>query len=181
VKTSMKACALGMVLAVCAAAAHAGSITDPSVIIRDPVGCPSHACVSVPGLTFGFSVPSSGFGILHFLNASGATWTSLILTETGVAAANISCSAPGVFSCTVVAMGSNGAKIVLTATGSFTGIPNGNSFEVILGCVDSTCWPSGLGVEAAANAVPEPATVALMLAGLGALVTRRKLRAKTAA
>jgi hypothetical protein len=182
VKTSMKAFVLGMALSVCAAAAHAGSINDPRVIIRDPVGCPSHACVSVTGFTFGFSVPSSGFGVLNFLNASGSTWKSLILTETGVAAANISCSAPGVFSCSVIALGATGAKIVLTATGGFTGIPNGNSFEVILSCVSSTCWPGGLNVDAAANAVPEPASVALMLTGLGALVTRRKLfRAKATA
>ncbi len=180
-KTSMKACVLGVVLAVCAAAAHAGSITDPSVIIRDPVGCPSHACVTVTGFTFGFSVPSQGFGLLNFLNASGATWTSLILTETGVAAANISCSAPNVFSCAVVAMGTNGAKIVLTATGSLTGIPNGNSFEVLLGCVNENCWPGGLQVDAAANAVPEPGTVALLLTGLGAFFTRRKLRANVGA
>ena len=177
-KTSMKTCVLGMVLAICAVAAHAGSITDPKVIIRDPVGCPSHACVSVTGLTFAFTVPSKGFGVLNFLNASGATWKSLILTETGVAAANISCSAPGVFSCSVLAMGATGAKIVLTATAGFTGIPNGNSFEVILSCVNSTCWPGGLGVSAAANAVPEPTSIALMLTGLGALVTRRKFRAK---
>jgi hypothetical protein len=183
-KTSMKACVLGMVLAVCAAAAHAGSITDPVIVIRDPVGCPSHACVTVTGFTFGFSVPSSGFGVLNFLNASGATWKSLILTETGVAAANITCSAPGVFSCTVVALGSNSAKIVLTATAGFTGVPNGNSFEIILGCVNSTCWPGNLSVAAAANAVPEPGTVALMLTGLGVLfllVTRRKLGAKALA
>jgi hypothetical protein len=185
-KTSMKACVLGMVLAVCAAAAHAGSITDPVIVIRDPVGCPSHACVTIgPGqFTFSFQVPSSGFGVLNFLNASGATWKSLILTETGVAAANITCSAPGVFSCTVVALGSNAAKIVLTATAGFTGVPNGNSFEIVLGCVNSTCWPGNLSVSAAANAVPEPGTVALMLTGLGVLfllVTRRKLGAKALA
>src|ERR1700674_1472270 len=114
----MKASVLAVVLTVCVAAAHAGSISDPRIIIRDPVGCPSHACITIgPGqFTFSFQVPSTGFGTLNFLNNSGATWTSLILTETGVAAANISCSAPGVFSCTVVALGSNAAKIVLTAT-----------------------------------------------------------------
>ena len=63
------------------------------------------------------------------------------LTETGVAAPNISCAAD-VFSCAVVAFGQNGAKIVLTATGgALTGIPNGNSFEILLSCVNSNCWP----------------------------------------
>ena len=177
-RTSMKACVLGMVLAVCALAAHADSI-DPKIIVRDPLGCPSNACTTVTGLTFGFQVPSSGFGILHFLNASGVTWTTLVLTETGVAAANISCSSD-VFSCAVVAMGQNGAKIVLTGLGAGQGIPNGNSFEVLLSCVASNCWPGGLQVDAAAN-VPEPGTMALLLTGLFALFTRRKLWAQTAA
>jgi hypothetical protein len=180
VRISMKACVLGMVLSVCAVAAHASSINDPKVIINDPVGCPSNACVTVTGTTFGFAVPSAGFGNLHFLNASGVTWSSLILTETGVAAVNISCSSD-VFSCAVVAFGQNGAKIVLTSLGGGAGIPNGNSFEVILSCVNSNCWPGGMDIDAAANAVPEPASMALMLTGLGALLTRRKLRARVAA
>src|SRR5713101_8216046 len=116
----MKACVLGLVIAVCAVAAHADSI-DPRIIIRDPVGCPANNCVSV-GLTFTFTVPSAGFGTLHFLNVSGVAMNSLILTETGVAAANISCSA-NVFSCGVVAFGQNGAKLVLTALGGGVGIP----------------------------------------------------------
>jgi hypothetical protein len=122
VKPSMKACVLGMVLAVCTVAANASGI-DPSVIIRDPVGCPTNS-----------------------------------------------------------AFGQNGAKIVLLATGgALSGIPNGNSFEIVLGCVNSICWPGGLQFDATANAVPEPATMALMLTGIGALVTRRKLRLKSAA
>jgi hypothetical protein len=178
----MKACLLGIVLAVCAAAAHANGI-DPSIIIRDPVGCPSHTCVSVPGLTFGFQVPSAGFGVLHFLNTSGVTWTSLIFTETGVAAANISFScSSNIVSCVLMPLGQNGAKLVLTGLGAGQGIPSGNSFEVILGCVNSNCWPGGLQFEVVANAaVPEPATMALLLTGVGALFTRRKLRAKLAA
>ena len=182
-RTSMKACVLGMVLAVCALAAHADSINDPRIIVRDPVGCPSNACVTLGlgQLTFSFNVPSAGFGALHFLNSTGVAFNSLILTETGVAAANISCSAPGVFSCALVALGTSGAKIVLTATGNFTGIPNGNSFEILLSCVNSNCWPGGMNVDAAANAVPEPATMALMLTGLGVLFTCRKLRARIAA
>jgi len=180
VRTSMKVSVLGIVLAVCTVAANASGI-DPTVIIRDPLGCPSNACIPVTGLTFGFQVPSAGFGVLHFLNSSGVTWHSLILTETGVAAANVACSSD-VFSCSVLALGQNGAKIVLTATGgALSGIPNGHSFEIILGCVNSNCWPGGLQFEATANAVPEPATMALMLTGMGALFARRKVRAKSVA
>ena len=181
-KTSMKACVLGMVLAVCGVAAHATSL-DPRIIIRDPVGCISNTgCVVLkPGvLTFNFVVPSGGLGTLHFLNSTGVNFTSLILTETGVAAANIDCQAD-VFSCSVVPFGQNGAKLVLTAGPGFPGIPKGNSFEILFQCVNSNCWPAGLTFSAAANAVPEPGTMALLLTGVGALFTRRKFRAKAVA
>ncbi len=179
-RPSRKAVVLVIVIALCAVAAHANPI-DPGIIIRDPLGCSAGNCVTITGLTFNFSVPSAGFGVLHFLNASGVNWTSLILTEVGVAAVNVTCSSD-VFSCSVVSFGQNGAKIVLTAVGSaLPGIPNGNSFEVILGCVNGNCWPGGLQFQAAANAVPEPGTLALMLTGVGAFFTRRKLRRKALA
>ena len=178
-RTSLKACMLGIVvIALGSLAAYANSL-DPRIIIRDPVGCPTNNCVPV-GLNFTFTVPPAGFGLLHFINVSGVTMNSLILTETGVAAANISCTAD-IFSCGVVAFGQTGAKIVLTALVPGGGIPSGNSFEILLGCVNETCWPGGLQFTATANAVPEPGTMALMLTGLGALITRRKLRAKSAA
>jgi len=180
VRTSMKACVLGIVIAACAAA-NATSF-DPRIIIKDPVGCTSTVgCVNLTTNTFTFMVPPSGAGNLHFLNVTGATFTSLILTETGVAAQNIDCQAD-VFSCTVTAFGQNGAKLVLTAGVGFPGIPNGNSFEILLSCVNGTCWPGNLQFAAVANAaVPEPGTMALLLTGIGALVTRRKWRARASA
>jgi len=177
VRTSLKICFLVLVVALGSVAASASSL-DPKIIIQDPVGCPSHSCTPV-GLSFSFNVPQGGFGLLHFINASGVTMNSLILTETGVAAANISCGAD-TFSCVVMSFGQNGAKLVLTALGPTGGIPNGNSFEVLLSC-NPTCWPGNLQFTATANAVPEPGTMALLLTGVGALVTRRKLRAKAVA
>ena len=106
---------------------------------------------------------------------------SMILTETGVAAANISCAAD-IFSCAVVAFGQNGAKLVLTALGPTGGIPNGNSFEILLSCVNAIAGPATCSSTSTANAVvPEPGTMALMLTGVGAFFTRRKLRAKAVA
>lgn len=178
-RTSMKTCVLGIVIALSAVAARANGI-DPGIIIRDPVGCPSGSCVPITGTSFSFSVPIGGFGLLHFLNASGVTWTSLILTEVGVPAINVACSSD-VFSCAVVAFGQNGAKIVLTAINGLPGIPNGNSFEIILGCLNGQCplWPGGLDFTAVAN-VPEPGTLALLLTGAGVIFTRRRLREKGA-
>lgn len=180
-RTSMKTCVLGIVIALCAVAAHANSV-DPGIIINDPVGCPGGSCIPITGLSFSFSVPSGGFGLLHFLNASGVTWNSLILTEVGVPAINVTCSSD-VFSCGVVSFGQNGAKIVLTAINGLPGIPNGNSFEIIMGCANGQCplWPAGLEFSAVANAVPEPGTMALLLTGIGAMFTRRKLHARIAA
>jgi hypothetical protein len=178
VRTSIKACVLGIVIAACAAAS--ASKLGPQIIINDPIGCVSSVgCVNLTSNTFSFQVPSAGFGNLHFLNVSGATFTSLILTETGVAAANIDCQAD-VFSCSVVAFGSNGAKLVLTSGPGLPGIPNGNSFEILLSCVNRNCWPAGLQFSAVANA-PEPGTMALLLTGIGALVSRRKWRARISA
>jgi hypothetical protein len=173
-KSLTKVIVLGIAVLLCVAAANATSI-DPTIIIRDPLGCPSGNCTPV-GLTFGFTVPAAGTGLLHFLNVSGVTWHSLVLTETGVAAINITCSTD-VFSCAVVPFGQNGAKIVLTAINGLTGIPAGNSFEIILGCARGDCpkWPAGLDFEAVAN-VPEPGTMALLLTGLGAIFARRKSR-----
>ena len=176
-KPATKLFVLAIAISLSVVAAHADSV-DPGIIINDPLGCPGNNCTTITQLTFGFNVPSTGFGVLHFLNATGVTWHSLLLTETGEAAVNISCSS-NVFSCAVSPLGQNGAKILLTAIGGLTGIPNGNSFEVVLGCARGDCpkWPDGLGFEATANAtVPEPATMALLLTGVGAIVSRRKLR-----
>ena len=180
-RTSMKTCVLGMVIALGAVAAHADGI-DPGIIIKDPVGCPSGNCIPITGMSFSFGVPSGGFGLLHFLNASGVTWNSLTLTEIGVPAINVTCSSD-VFSCGVVAFGQKGATIVLTAVNGLPGIPNGNSFELILGCTNGKCplWPAGLQFSAAANAVPEPGTLALLLTGAGAIFARRKLCARSTA
>ncbi len=175
-KLTAKICILATAITLAAGAAQATSI-DPGIIIRDPVGCPNHNCIPITSLSFGFAVPSRGFGVLHFLNSTGVTWTSLILTEPGVPAVNVTCSSD-VFSCGVVAFGQNGAKIVLTAINDLTGIPAGNSFEIILGCKNGKCnkWPERMEFEAVANSsVPEPGTVALLLTGLGAMFTRRKL------
>jgi hypothetical protein len=172
VKISAKLFALLVVAVLSVASARANNV-DPKIIVRDPVGCPSGSCVPITGLTFSFSVPSAGMGVLHFLNASGVTWTSLVFTETGVPPVNISCSSD-VFSCSLVAFGQTGARMILTA-GNLGGIAAGHSFEIILGCKDCPNWPPGLEFDAVANnAVPEPGTMALLLTGVGALIARRR-------
>ncbi len=174
-KTSVKLLLAGLVVALLSVCASANSL-DPGIIIRDPV-C-TQPCPVITSNSFTFNAPASGFGLLHFLNGSGNNWTSLIITELAVPAANITCSAAGAFLCTLNPFGQTGAQIILTAGAGLTGIPNGSVLEIQLQCLPQ-CWPGGLQFNVAAN-VPEPGTMVLLLTGASAIYIRRK-RAKMVA
>jgi PEP-CTERM motif len=175
VKTSIKLILLGLVIVLAAVGASANPL-DPGIIIKDPV-C-TQPCPTITSNTWSFNAPQSGFGFLHFINGTGSTWTSLIITELGVAAQNISCQPSQAFTCIVNPFGQNGAQLIFTAGGGLTGIPNGGIIEIGLSC-NPTCWPGGLQFNVVANAVPEPGTMVLLLGGLGAIYARKK-RAKRA-
>lgn len=158
--------------------AYADSSLDPTIVIRDPA-CPTPGCMSV-GQNFTFGVPSSGFGTLFFTNASGANWTNLKLTEVGVSANVITCTTEAFASCIVSTI--NGVTTIFLSgvNKNFLGIPAGQNFSIQFGCVGETCWPGGLDFTATAN-VPEPATMALLLTGIGGIVTRRRWLKRPAA
>lgn len=151
----------------CGSAAFANSNADPRIVIKDPV-CPSH-CTAV-GTQFTFTSPKSGSGVLFFNNNSGVSWFSLKLIETGVPSSAITCSAPGAFAHCLVSTVNGVTTILLTGIGNgFTGIPSGHNFSIHF-----QGWPEG-GVDFRAIAnVPEPATVALFLTGLGFIERRRR-------
>ena len=159
------------VVALCASAALADSVLDPTIIIRDPA-CPSGGCISV-GTTFNFGVPNNGFGTLFFTNASGVNWFSLKLTESGVAANAITCITTAFANCSVSTVGGVTTILVSGINGNFSGIGNGENFSIVFQCNDGTCWPGGLDFTAVAN-TPEPGTMALLATGVGALWTRRR-------
>jgi hypothetical protein len=72
-------------------------------------------------------------------------------------------------SCTKTTVGGVTTILLSGIGGSFSGIPVGHNFSITFGQ-----WPAGgVNFKAMAN-VPEPATLALFLTGLGALATRRK-------
>jgi hypothetical protein len=171
--------------------ASADTVKDPKIIIHGVAGganlqmCPPAGCVGV-GINFGFTVPPSGSGTLFFTNTSGVNWTSLTLIEQGhaVPAAAIHCNSYLFTSCTATNLQNGNVAIVLSGVkgggplNTGTGIANGQSFSIQFACVNNNCWPGGLSFGGHANAgssVPEPGTIALMMTGLGALVSRRKL------
>ena len=185
-KTS-QICACVLVLVVGSAMAFADGINDPKIIIQSassasiPLGS-CEGCKNV-GLNFTFGVPAGGTGNLFFTNASGVNWTSLTLVEIGhqIPAIDINCSSTLFMSCTATNLKNGNVVIVLSGIkGSDNpdrGIGNGQSFSIGFACAGG-CWPkTGLNFGGHANTttVPEPGTIALMVTGLGAMVSRRKL------
>jgi hypothetical protein len=183
-KTS-QICACVLLLVVGSAMAFADGINDPKIIIQSaasgassPLG-PCEGCRSV-GLNFAFGVPAGGTGKLFFTNASGVNWTSLTLVEQGhqVPAADINCHSNLFMSCTATDLKNGKVAIRLSGIkGSLNpdrGILNGQGFFIGFSCVGKSCWPGGLEFVAHANtlSVPEPGTIALMVTGLSAIVSR---------
>jgi len=185
-------CVLVLLVVVGSAVAFGDSVKDPTIIIHGVSGsaptplihCPPQGCTNV-GLNFSFSVPNNpiGSGQLFFTNASGKNWTSLTLIENGtVPASAINCVQSLFLSCTTKTLANGAVAIVLSGIkghNPLNGILNGQSFSIQFACVtkdgEKDCWPGGLEFTAHAGAVPEPGTIALMVTGLGALVSRRKM------
>ena len=180
-------CALALLLVVASAMAFADPINDPKIIIKGAGSgdlvqghCPQ--CVGV-GSSFTFNVPESGSGNLFFTNQSGTNWNTLTLIEKGVPAVDISCHSALFSSCSTETLKNGSVEILLSNSGRAQwkdhGIPNGANFEISFSCVKGSCWPGGLTFNghgsSAAGTTPEPGTIALMVTGLGVLVSRRKM------
>jgi len=176
-------CAFVLLLVVGSVMAFADGINDPKIIIQgvsggsSPQSC-EKGCRNV-GVNFSFTIPKSGKGFLFFTNASGKNWTSLTLVEKGVPASAISCSQTLFLSCAKKTVG-NSVEIILSGIkggeNARKGIMNGQSFEIGFACVAQSCWTNrGSTMTAHAGTAPEPGTVALMVTGLGAIISRRKL------
>jgi len=179
-------CAVALLLLVGSVMAFADGINDPKIVIHAvntgggdaPEGCPK--CTAITGLNFSFPIPKSGTGGVFFTNETGSTWTSLTLIETGEPAADISCQAAMFMHCTTKTLKNGSVEIFMSGVKSGlnpkTGILNGESFTIAFGCKDG-CWLNGGSmVHGTVGTVPEPGTVALMVTGLGAIVSRRKRR-----
>jgi hypothetical protein len=142
--------------------------TGAPIGVNDALHCGSlYSCTPLNSLAFTFSISAGTDIVLHFTNMTSVTWHGLTLTETGLPAADINCTS-NIFACSVMPMGTNGARIVLTVFGTMIGVPPGQSFELGFGCKAGGCtaWPS-LEFTADANTVPEPGTAMLALTGFG--------------
>ena len=183
-------CLLVLLSLLCTALAFGDGIKDPKIIIHGVGGgagpnnfgkCPGPSCTNV-GMNFNFTVPERGKGTLFFTNTSGKNWTSLKLIEKGVPAAAVSCGQSLFISCTITTLQDGSVQILLAGVHGNTprnGILNGQSFAITFGCVDGNCWPGGLTFSGHAGAAPEPGTIALMVTGVGAILSRRKLWKKS--
>jgi len=160
-----------VILLVAAAVAHADSINDPTIIVRDP-DCPSGGCIVV-GQNFTFGTPPSGSGTLFFTNGSGVDWFNLQLIESGVPASAITCITTAFANCTVATVGG-----VTTIFLSGLGITTNENFSIVFQCNGDSCWPGDLDFVAHAN-IPEPATLALVFTGLAGIVSRKLRKARS--
>jgi len=180
-----KVCAFALIAIVASTLAFADGIQDPKVIVKGAGGgnvaqgkCPQ--CVPV-GFNFSFTIPEGGSGSLFFTNASGKSWNSLKLIETGVPAADVSCHSSLFASCTVTTLRDGSVQILLTngdgRNNRGNGIPEGGNFQIQFACVKGSCWPGGITItgKGSVGTIPEPATLALMITGVGAIVSRRKV------
>jgi len=159
----MKACrilAVAVLVVLCALSSMAQGKKDPKIIIHGVQGgglspllrrCPDQGCVPV-GTDFEFSIPQRG--PLFFNNASEQNWTSLTLTETGVAAENVSCAQSLFLTCTVTTQDDESVQIVLSGIRGLNprnGILANGNFSIGFGCVLGNCWPRGLSFTAHAG------------------------------
>ena len=177
-------CACALLLIVGSVMAFADGINDPKIIIQgvggggSPQSC-EKGCRNV-GVNFSFKIPKSGKGFLFFTNTSGKNWTSLALIENGVSASAISCTQNLFLSCTTKTLKDGSVEILLSGVkgglNPHKGILNGQNFDIGFACVAQSCWTNGGSTMTAhAGTAPEPGTVALMVTGLGVIVSRRKM------
>jgi hypothetical protein len=96
-----------------------------------------------------------------------------------VPAVDVSCVQTLFLNCSTKTLQNGSVEILLSGVrGGLNpriGILAGQSFSIGFRCVQQSCWPGGIPVTAHAGTVPEPGTVALMVTGLGAMFSRRKV------
>ncbi len=128
--------------------------------------CPKSGCQAA-GQTFYVSVPKSGDGTFYFTNDSGARWSTLQLTETGVPASDINCLQNLFVNCSVSTV--NGVTTILLSgvNSRFGGIGSGQTFVLGVDCNRCSDSHNGLNISGKGNVqVPEAGSFDMLLAVL---------------
>jgi hypothetical protein len=177
----------------------AGAVMADSVPGNDPnIGVKGgHHSTPLNSLDFNFTINAQGGGIFDFVNESGVNWTSLTLLSSAPIGSSYSCNPvdfghlfencstnvtsqdpqTGQEAVTIVFSGTTPGCVFLDC---FPGIPQGfhfffnlnDDFNCNEGC--SGGWTDNYVVQGMANNVPEPASIFLVLTGLGGIVARRR-------
>jgi hypothetical protein len=144
---------------------------DHSMVVDTATGCAIvYSCASITGLRFPISSTAGPHDVFDSTNTSGVNLGSLILTEVGEPAIDITCTS-NLFGCQMVPYGNDGARIVVRAFGNLPGVAAGKIFELGYGCKgDCLSWPSDTtSTEVSKRTIPEPATAPMLLLGFAAL------------
>jgi hypothetical protein len=186
---TVRAAMIAALLLLTAGAAKADSVpgNDPNIGVKGG----HHSPLAPAGLNFSFTIDAQGGGIFDFTNDTDVTWNTLVLTATAPLGSIFQCNGFDLFQhCTVNSTGQNGdgtEGVLIQFFGvselsSGSGIPPGGQFFFNLNddfncneeCVGG--WTPGSTVNGTANAqiTPEPASIVLVLTGLGGIVARRR-------
>jgi hypothetical protein len=178
--TRLRIGCLLLLVAMFAPLANADSVpgTDPRIIINDPI-CSS--IITVTSSQFAFQANASGQGVVCLTNATGMDLINLSIDVIQPPGTNFpsdfQCGGDAFMNC-VFTLNGNILNILFSGVNSiFLGIPAGNEFLIDLTAPEGGGgWGTNAQFSATANAVPEPGTLSLFLAGLGTLVARRRMR-----
>ena len=155
---------------------------DPRIIILGATGS-----TSVLGLNFSFQANNQGLGTFFFVNNSNQDWLRLdILTVPPSPCSTITGSSDVFANFSCASIPNSGGQVLMSFFGvgtffvgefsqTFPGILNGTEFAIGLGTNLAEAWTPNESFSARAN-VPEPATLALFLTGVGILAVRRRFR-----